>query len=165
MSSIGYAYQGKDEKAVKAQAVGLSISTKESYEIANAIRGMNVVSAKKMLEEVLQLKTPIKYRRYIHRSGVGHRKGGYGPGRYPKNSSEEFIKLLNLLQANAKFKGLNPEKLMLKHIASHKGADVRHSFKGAPHSTSTTHLEIVAVEAEPVKVPAKVKKTKSEAKK
>jgi len=165
MSSIGYAYQGKDEKAVKAQAVGLSISTKESYEIANAIRGMNVVSAKKMLEEVLQLKTPIKYRRYIHRSGVGHRKGGYGPGRYPKNSSEEFIKLLNLLQANAKFKGLNPEKLMLKHIASHKGADVRHSFKGAPHSTSTTHLEIVAIEQEPKQIAPKKKGAKKEVKK
>jgi len=124
MSSIGYAYQGKDEKAVKAQAVGLSISTKESYEIANAIRGMNVVSAKKMLEEVLQLKTPIKYRRYIHRSGVGHRKGGYGPGRYPKNSSEEFIKLLNLLQANAKFKGLSTLKNSCSSTLRHTRAQM-----------------------------------------
>ncbi len=146
MSSIGYAYQGKDEKAVKAQAVGISISPKESYEIANAIRGMNVVQAKKMLNSVLEYKQPIPYRRYIHRSGVGHRKGHFGPGRYPQNSSEEFIKLLNLLQANAKFKGMNPENLALKHIAVHKAAKIRHSFKGSPHSTRTTHVEIVAVE-------------------
>ena len=146
MSRIGYTYQGSEEKTVKAQLRDVRISPKESYEIANAIRGLNVATAQKMLTNVTQLKEPIPYRRYIHRSGVGHRPGHFGPGRYPKNSSEEFIKLLNLLEANAKFKGMNTGNLMLKHVAAHKGADVRHSFKGSPHSTSTTHLEIVAIE-------------------
>jgi len=54
---------------------------------------------------------------------------------------------------------------MLKHIASHKGADVRHSFKGAPHSTSTTHLEIVAIEQEPKQIAPKKKGAKKEVKK
>ncbi len=149
MSSIGYAYQQKDEKAVKAQAVGILISPKESYEIANAIKGMNVVRAKKLLSNVLEYKEPVPYRRYIHRSGIGHRKGHVGPGRYPQSSSKEFLKLLNLLQANAKFKGMNPENLTLKHVAAHKAPKIRHSFKGSPHSSSATHVEIVAIEEIP----------------
>lgn len=146
MSKIGYTYQGAEEKTVRAQAISLRISPKESYEVANAIRGTNVAKAKALLRDVLELKRPIPYRRYINRSGIGHRKGGVGPGRFPRNTSEEFLKLLNLLQSNAKFKGMNPENLMLFHVAAHKGAEIRHSFKGAQHSTSTTHVEIVARE-------------------
>lgn len=148
MGDLGYAYQGKkDEKVVKAQAVGLRISPKESYEVANALRGLNVVKAKTLLEGAVALKIPIPYRRY-NQSGVGHRKGHFGPGRFPVNTSKEFLKLLKLLEANAVFKGMKKENLVLFHVASHKAAAVRHSFKGSPHSTQSTHLEIVAREQE-----------------
>ncbi len=146
MSRVGYAYQGKEEKTVRCQGSGLRISPKESYEIANTLRGMNVVKAKKLLERVIELKEPIQYRKFNRGSGAGHRKGHKGPGRFPVNSSREFISLLNLLQANAKFKGMDSEKLSLFHIATHKGAEIRHSFKGSAHNSTTTHVEIVAKE-------------------
>ena len=167
MGKTGYAYQGPKEGIVRAQAVDLRISPKESYEVANALRGMNVAKAKKYLEDVIALKRPIPYRRY-NRQGVGHRKGHFGPGRFPKNTSEEFLKLLNLLQANAAFKGLNKEQLILFHIASHKAAPVRHSFKGSPHMTQVTHLEIVAKEetsGKKLAVKAEAKKTEKKVEK
>ena len=145
MSKLGYAYQGPKEGIVRAQGRELRISWKESYEVANAIRGMNVNDAKRLLADVTQKKRAIPYRKY-NRESVGHKPGKVGPGRYPKNTSLEFIKLLNLLQSNADFKGMNKGQLVLFHVATHKGAPVRHSFKGSPHQTQVTHIEIVAKE-------------------
>ncbi|HIJ98588.1 TPA: 50S ribosomal protein L22 [archaeon] len=148
MGDLRYAFQQKtEEKVVKVQGRDLRISPKESYEVANALRGMNVVKAKQLLQGAIELKTPIPFKRY-NRSGVGHRKGHFGPGRFPVNTSREFLKLLNLLEANATFKGMNKEQLVLFHVATHKAASVRHFFKGSPHSTQVTHIEIVAKEQE-----------------
>ncbi len=105
MGDLSYAFQQKiEEKIVRAQGMDLRISPKESYEVANALRGMNIVKAKKLLQGAIELKTPIPYKRY-NRSGVGHRKGHFGPGRFPVNTSKQFLKLLDLLEANATFKG------------------------------------------------------------
>ena len=165
MSKIGYAYQAttrnqrlrmpkgakllreKEEKVARAQGRDLRISPKESYEVANALRGMNVSKAKKLMEDVIAIKKPIPYGRY-NRGVVGHRKGHFGPGRYPVNTSSQFLKLLNLLEANATLKGLDKENLLLFHIAAHKASAVRHFFKGSAHHTQTTHVEMVAKEQE-----------------
>ncbi len=165
MSDLGYAYQQKtkDEKVARIQGVDLRISPKESYEVANTLRGMNLAKAKKLLEQVVELKTPIRYGRYNH-GGTGHRKGHFGQGRFPVNTSKQFLKLLNSLEANAGFKGMNASQLVLFHIAAHKAAPVRHSFKGSPHMTQTTHVEIVAKE-DAGQAAAKKKVEKAEGKK
>ncbi len=50
---------------------------------------------------------------------------------------------------------MKKEQLVLFHIATHKAAPVRHFFKGSPHFTQTTHVEIVAKEQELKEKPKK----------
>ncbi|MDP7622041.1 MAG: 50S ribosomal protein L22, partial [SAR324 cluster bacterium] len=114
MSNTKYSYQGEKEGTASVFARGVRISFKESYEIANELRGKTVAKAQKFLSDVLELKAAVPYRRYNH--GVPHRTG-IGPGRFPKNASERFLKAVNEVEANAEAKGLNTSNLRLIHVS------------------------------------------------
>ena len=143
MAKLKYSYQGKSEDIVKALGRDINISTREAYEIANAIRGLKINKAESLLQDVLEKKRAIPYRRYNR--GVGHRRG-LGSGRYPANSSSAFLELLNELKANAEYKGMNKENLILIHVATHSGGVSKGYYKGMPHNTPITHIELVAKE-------------------
>jgi large subunit ribosomal protein L22 len=145
MTKLGYAYQGKIEDGIaRAIARDVRISPKHSYEIANALRGMQTVKAKTYLEAVMGLKRAIPFKRY-NRGGTGHRKK-MGPGRYPEKAGKEFLKLLEEVEANAEFKGLNRENLIIEHLATHRGEVIQGRYKGGRHNTPTTHIEVVVKE-------------------
>jgi large subunit ribosomal protein L22 len=98
--------------SMKAIAKGNSIpiSTKHTVEIGKSIRGKELAKAMKILEDVIEMKVPVQYKRF--HGDRGHRKK-MGPGGYPKKASEEIIKLLRSAMNNAVQKGMNPEKLVL----------------------------------------------------
>lgn len=146
MAKISYSYQGAKEEKVRIIGRNLRISYKEAYEVANALRGMHIGRAKKYLENVIEKKAAVPYRRY-NRGGTGHRKN-IGPGRYPLKTSQSFLKVIKGLEANASFKGMDPEALVLFHIATHKSAPLRGRYKAGPHNTPVTHIEIVAGESQ-----------------
>ena len=143
MTKLKYSYQGKGKDVVKVLGKSINISFKEAYEIANAIRGLNIKTAESFLQDVLEKKRAIPYRRYDR--GVGHKKGT-GPGRYPVNSSSAFLELLNELKANAEYKGMNKENLLLIHVSTHQGGVSKGYYKGMPHNTPIVHIELVAKE-------------------
>ena len=91
----------KIEKIVKDKAivngVSLSISPKNSYAICKFIRGKTIDKAIEFLELVVLKKKAVPMNNYE----VPHRKGNIMAGRYPINTSQEFIKLLKQLKANA----------------------------------------------------------------
>ena len=75
-----YSMDSDPDISARAQAVEVDISPKHSVEICNKIRGMQLQSAKDYLSEVIELKTPVPFKKYNGK--VGHRKGkGFGPGR------------------------------------------------------------------------------------
>jgi len=85
----------------------LPISTKESMDVCSMIRGRSIETAIKMLEEVIAFKRVVK----MNKREVPHQKGkGVMAGRYPINASNEFIRLLKQLNANAIVNGLEIEK-------------------------------------------------------
>ncbi|MBM3309709.1 MAG: 50S ribosomal protein L22 [Candidatus Altiarchaeales archaeon] len=118
---LKYAVKPKDEsKIAKAMVRDVDMSPKHAMAIASKISGMKVDAAIKLLEKVRKLETPIPFKR--HNTGIGHRKGIQEKvGRYPVKASGKIIELLKNLQANAEFKGLDPEKLKLTHIEAQKG--------------------------------------------
>ena len=171
MASIKYAYQGENENTARALARNVRISNKEAYEAANAARGKTVTRAKKFFANVIETKEAIPYKRY--NSGVPHR-AGIGPGRYPKNTSQAMIKLLNEVEANAEARGLNTDVLKITHLAVHKATQLRGSFKGSSQYSPMTHIEIIVKEMEESKKatkpekkeePVEKKETKKEEKK
>jgi ribosomal protein L22 len=86
----------------------LRISTKYSAAICRFIRNKKIEDAIEDLEKVLTKKKAVPVKGEIpHRKGPG--KIASGSGKYPKNATENFIKLLKILQANANYNELeNP---------------------------------------------------------
>jgi len=91
-------------KIKKTEAVvnsySLPISTKQSVAICKYIKGKKIEKVINDLEKVIVLKKSVPMKGEIpHRKGPG--KTASGSGRFPKNASIHFIKLLKSLSANA----------------------------------------------------------------
>ena len=153
MAKINYAYTD-DDKAKTAKALGrsLKISPKHAIEICNKIRGMNVEKAKDYLEDVIEMKKAVPFKR--HNKKVGHRRGlqGWPTGRYPVKAADQILDILINAEANAEYKGLDSENLRIMHISSHRGYIIRgwtpRAFgRASPFNKPTTHIQIVLGEA------------------
>ena len=97
------------EKPKKTEAVvnahNLPISTKYSAAICRFIKNKKIENAIADLEQVLVLKKAVPMK-----GEIPHRKGkGIMSGRFPKKATQNFIRLLKSLSANANHNGLeNP---------------------------------------------------------
>lgn len=126
----------------KAIGRGLPISTKHAVEICSFIRNKNLGEAKEILGKVIEKKQAIPFRRFKQ---VGHKKK-IGPGRYPKKASQQLLKLLNAVEANAQFKGLDTSSLVIKSIKANKAARMWHYGRQRRRKMKRTHIEIIAEE-------------------
>jgi len=151
-----YSFQ-KFNNETMARAVGRSmpISVKHSVEVANAIRGMSVSKAKKYLEEVMELKQPVTYRRF--NDNLGHKKK-IGPGRFPIKTAKYFLGILKLAESNALFKGLSAQDLVIVHVNANKSAGQWHFGRKRRRQFKSSHLEIVVEEIVEKKKKAEPKK-------
>jgi len=153
MTKIKYAFEDGDKnKTAKALGRGLKISPKHAVEICNKIRGMKVENARNYLEDVIEMKKAVPFKR--HNKKVGHRRGleGWPTGRYPVKAATQILGVLNNAEANAEYKGLDSENLKIMHISSHRGYVIRgwtpRAFgRASPFNTPTTHIQIVLGEA------------------
>lgn len=150
MPKLGYSYNKKvnPDRTVKATGKEMRISFKDSVEICTVLRGKRLAYAKDMLNKVITMKKAVPYRRF--NGGLAHRKGltGVTPaGAYPQKASTYILKLLENAEANAEFKGLDPERLFIKHIQAKQGRVIRGFIpramgRATPHNTTTTHIEV-----------------------
>ena len=153
MAKINYAFTDDDKsKTAKALGRSLKISPKHAVEICNRIRGMKVEKAEAYLEDVIEMKTAVPFRR--HNKKVGHRRGigGWPTGRYPVKAAKQILDILKNAEANAEYKGLDTENLKIMHISSHRGYVIRgwtpRAFgRASPFNTPTTHIQVVLGEA------------------
>ncbi|MFH1544540.1 MAG: 50S ribosomal protein L22 [archaeon] len=149
-----YNYEIKDEKKIaKAILSNARCSLKYSTEFARELKGMKVSRAEKFFQNVIDKKEFLPLRRYNKK--VAHRKGRSisftKSGRYPKNTAKIMLKLLESAKANADYKGLNSENLLIIHFFASKGfSRVSHQSKGhisgKRRKRKSTHLEIVVAE-------------------
>ncbi|MCD6547449.1 MAG: 50S ribosomal protein L22 [Nanoarchaeota archaeon] len=122
----------------KGRAEYLPISPKVSVEVCRAIRGKDVAKARRLLNDVIKLKTPIRFYRY--NKEVAHRKGkGFGAGRFPVKASKYILDVLENAIANAKYLNLDEEKLYVKSAISNRAVSKEHGGK-------YTHVEIVVAQ-------------------
>ncbi len=142
---VGYTVEFEPEKTAKAMAREVRISPKHAYEVAKTIKGMKLEEARKLLEDVVDKKVPIPMKRY--KRDVGHRKG-MGPGRFPVKCASEFLKLLKNAESNAKYKGLNPEKMRIIHVCAKEGRTIYGIFprargRATPKRRESVHIEVI----------------------
>lgn len=127
----------------KALGLALPISFKQSVEICSFIKNRNVAAAKKILNNVVEHKLAIPFKRYNF--DLSHKKK-IGPGRYPEKASREFIKLIEDAESNAQFKGLNTSNLAILHISAHKASKAWHYGRKTRRTMKRTNVEIIVEE-------------------
>ena len=72
-------------------------------------------------------------------------------GRYPQKSAREFIKVLDNLESNAEYKGMDLDRLKIINATVHKGVLVKRFIpraqgRATPKNNVLTHVELVAQE-------------------
>ncbi len=140
-----YEYSVKELKENMAKAVGTSIpiSYKHSVEICSFIRGKNVEVAKKMLDEAIELKKAVPFRRFVR--DIGHRKG-IGSGRFPQKAATEIKKIIESAQKNAQFKGLSTTNLKIVHLCAKQGESGWHYGRHLRRRIKRSHVEAILEE-------------------
>lgn len=149
--AYGYSVHPDAEKTAIASAREVPVKPKHVVNVCKAIKGMRLEQAKEYLEAVQRLERAVPFRRYIRQ--VKHRKGGIGPGQFPVKAAAKVLKVIESAEANAEFKGLDPERMWVAHAAMQKSAPLRGMMpraqgRATPWNTSTCHIEIVLEERE-----------------
>merc|ERR1712031_75098 len=165
-----YAQKPADEAtSCKAKGSDLRVHFKNTRETAQAIKGMALDKAKKYLEDVIDKKRAIPFRRFC--GGVGRTAQATpagstnGQARWPKKSCEFLLGLLRNAEANAELKDLDVDKLFVTHIQVNKAVQQRRRTYRAhgrinPYMSSPCHIELILSQQEVnVKKPAKGRKT------
>jgi large subunit ribosomal protein L22 len=146
-----YAFQNYDKtRHVRAALREKTISHKHAREIAVAIKGMSIESARDYLQSVVRKERAVPFRRFNNE--VGHKSDtGVMAGRYPKKAATEFLKLLDNLESNAEYRGMDLDRLKIINATVHKGRKIerfipRAQGRATPKIDILTHVELVAQE-------------------
>ncbi len=130
------------EHTALAKSLNIPVSTKHCIEIANAIRYKSTEYAKRYLVDVVALRRAVPFKTF--NGNVGH-KPGMASGRFPEKAARQFIKLVNSVESNAQFKGLNTADLKIVKMTANL-ASIPSGGGRQRHKTKRTHLEIVVRE-------------------
>lgn len=151
MTIFKYAFQNYDKtKHVRSAIREKAISHKHAREIAVTIKGMSIEKARDYLMDVVKIKRAVPFRRY--KNEVGHKSDtGVMSGRYPQKAAGEFIKLLDNLESNAEYRGMDLDRLRIVNATVHKGRKIkrftpRAMGRATPKVDILTHVELVAQE-------------------
>ncbi|MFA5930984.1 MAG: 50S ribosomal protein L22 [archaeon] len=144
---------GKPSKTARAFLGNSPISVKYSTELCKLIKTRPVNKSIDYLKRIIAHEEYLPLKRYNKK--VAHRKGnamnGVKAGRYPEKVCVEFIKLLELAKANADFKGLDSEKLLIIHAFANMGMN-RFSYQskgkiaGKARRRNATNIEVIVQE-------------------
>lgn len=117
------------------------------------LKGMPLKKAQRFLEDVKEHKQCVPFLRF--NGGVGRcaqaKAWGATQGRWPKKSAEFLLSLLKNAESNAESKGLNMEKVVIKHIQVNQAPKQRRRTYRAhgrvnAYLASPCHIEIVCSE-------------------
>ena len=151
MAKSKFAFQNFDAtKHVRAAIREKSISHKHAREISVAMKGLSIEKARDYLLNVISFKRSIPFGRY--KNQVGHKSDpGTMSGRYPEKAATEILKLLDNLESNAEYKGMDLDRLKIVNATVHKGRLLKRFIpramgRSSPNNDTLTHVEIVAQE-------------------
>lgn len=137
-----------DEKHVLAMGRDMNVSFKDMIILAETVRGKKLPKAIQIMEGVISLARPVEYRRYS--TGIGHRLGNQPKcAKYPKKAAKYVLGILKNLEANAEFKGMDPEKVKIIHSQAQLGVcRPRRKPKGryTTWETEYVHMQVVGKE-------------------
>lgn len=154
--------------AAKCRVDDLRAHYKNTFETANACKGLKLKKAIKYMEDVLEHKQCIPY--HVHTGHIGRTAQAKvfklgSQGRWPEKSAKHVQQLLKNLQSNAEAKGLDVEKCVITHVAVQRAVQGRRRTYRAhgritPYLSSNCHIEFfVSEKSENVKKASDDKKS------
>ena len=149
MPEFGYSVKVEGPCA-RAYGKEIRLSPKHAIEVCRAIRGMRLATAKDYLRAVIDKKRAVPFKR--HGKKLAHHKGAQGTGQYPVKAARAILRVLENAEANAKYKGLEEEKLRIVHASAQRGIIIpgykpRAFARASAWHTPTTNVEIILKEA------------------
>ncbi|AET31563.1 50S ribosomal protein L22 [Pyrobaculum ferrireducens] len=140
------------EQIARAYAPEQRMSWKKSVEVARFIKGMTLRQARAWLEDVVRLKRPVPIRTFKKKQA--HHAApweGWPVAKWPVKVARHYLKLLENLENNAKFRGLDVERVVIVHAAAHKGIRIpnimpRAFGRATRFDEQTVNIELVAAE-------------------
>ena len=140
-------------KSVKTKIAGLKCHFKNTFETANAIQGMPLRGAQQYYRQVLAKTRCVPFRRYNRgtgRTGQG-KEWGVTKGRWPRKSVAAIMELLRNAEVNALNKGLDPKKLVIKHVQVDQAPRTRRRTyrahgRAGPYMCSPSHVQMILTE-------------------
>jgi len=153
MARTGYTMQVEGEEFARAKANEVDISPKHAIEIARFIRRMNADDAIQYLEQVVDLKKAIPFRRFNKK--VAHKRGltKWCGGRYPEKAARAYLRVLASVKKNAEYTGLDAANLKIVHVAANRGRGFdsmmpRAMGRATPKRRERVNIEIIVKEVE-----------------
>ena len=153
MARTNYSLKMDGDKVARAKANELPCSPKHAIEIAKFIRGKNTKQAIAYLEDVVDLKKAIPYKKFNR--NVAHKRGldKWDAGRYPVKASTSYLKLLRSVEKNAEYIGLDTEKLEIFLVSASRGRRMRGIFpramgRATPKMAESVNVEVFVREVE-----------------
>eukprot|EP00746_Dinoflagellata_sp_MGD_P138103 gnl/MRDRNA2_/MRDRNA2_71820_c0_seq1.p1 gnl/MRDRNA2_/MRDRNA2_71820_c0~~gnl/MRDRNA2_/MRDRNA2_71820_c0_seq1.p1 ORF type:complete len:184 (+),score=50.23 gnl/MRDRNA2_/MRDRNA2_71820_c0_seq1:74-625(+) len=140
-------------KACKAMGVDLRVHYKNTYEVCQAIKGMNLRNAQKYLEAVCEKKQCIPFRKYKGCIGRTPQAKAFkmSQGRWPIKSAKIVLDLLRNAESNADFKNLDADNLSITFIQVNRAQHGRRRTYRAhgrinPYQSSPCHIQMILQE-------------------
>jgi large subunit ribosomal protein L22 len=146
MAKVEYSTQYDPATTAKAMAYEINVSPKHCIEILRQLRGKKVAQAKAYLQNVIDKKESVPFKRFARNVGHKRHQPGGGSGRYPVKASKEILKLIKHAEANAEYKGLETENMAIVHASSKKGRVIQGVMPRAMGRATPWNIETVTVE-------------------
>ncbi|XP_047096919.1 60S ribosomal protein L17-like [Schistocerca piceifrons] len=144
-------------KSYKVQGSNLRVHFKNTRETAMALRGRSLRRAVKYLNNVVEKKECVPFRRF--NVGVGRcaraKHWGTTHGHWPKKSAEFFLQLLKNAESNAVYKGFDVDSCVMEHIKVNRAPCLRRRTYRSHvrinrYMSSPCHIEVALTENEDI---------------
>jgi len=130
-----------EQEGARAFGRYLPISTKHSVEICNALRYKPLLRAEIILQDVLDMKKAIAFRK----GREAPHKPGMGPGKYPIKAAGAILNILKSVEKNAVSKNMDQKNLKIVHISASKASRPMRYGRVRGHSKKT-HVYVIVAE-------------------
>lgn len=125
MVNTKYSVAFDPEHEARAYRREMKISRKYAREFAVVLKNKQLTRAKRYLIDVIDQKVALPVKKYNKK--VPHRKqiSGWDAGRFPQKTAKHLLSLLEEVENNAVEKGLDENKLYVKHMITYGGRQKR----------------------------------------
>ncbi|EPR79917.1 60S ribosomal protein L17 [Spraguea lophii 42_110] len=150
-----YSCDISEATSVRSQYNNIKIKFKNTREVCNIIKTMELNKAIAYLNDVLRFKKCIPVFRFAKKCGRTPQAKEFGTdkGKWPVKSVAFVKKMLEDLLVEAEKKGLGTSELVIKHIQVNQAPKIYGRKHGAfgrikPYNKSPSHIEVIAVKRE-----------------